>query len=73
MLHQIGAIITGMVMLKGVYGRRTGYLVTLAGIITFIGTFGIVLRPLALFTLFGLTLTGVWQIIVGTKLYKLGM
>jgi len=73
MLHQVGSIIMGLVMLKGVYGRRTGYLVTVAGTMTFIGTFGIVLRPLSLFTLFGLMLTGVWQIIVGAKLYKLGM
>jgi hypothetical protein len=73
MLHQVGAIITGLVMLKGVYGRRTGYLVTVAGTMTFIGTFGIVLRPLSLFTLLGLMLTGVWQIIVGAKLYKLGI
>ena len=72
MLHQVGAIITGLVMLKGVYGRRTGYLVTIAGTMTFIGTFGIVLRPLSLFTLFGLMLTGVWQMVVGVKLYKLG-
>jgi len=72
MLHQVGAIITGLVMLKGVYGRRTGYLVTIAGSMTFIGTFGIVLRPLSLFTLFGLMLTGVWQMIVGAKLYRLG-
>lgn len=73
MLHQVGTIIMGLAMLKGVYGRRTGYLVTVAGILTFIGTFGIVLRPLSLFTLFGLMLTGIWQIIVGTKLYKLGL
>ncbi len=73
MLHQVGSIIMGLVMLKGVYGRRTGYLVTVAGTMTFIGTFGIVLRPLSLFTLFGLMLTGVWQIIVGAKLYKLGI
>jgi hypothetical protein len=73
MLHQVGAIIIGLVMLKGVYGRRTSYLVTIAGSMAFIGTFGIVLKPLALFTLFGLMLTGVWQIIVGVKLYRLGL
>ena len=72
MLHQAGSIITGLVMLKGVYGRRTGYLVTVAGTMTLIGTFGVVLRPLSLFTLFGLMLTAVWQIVVGAKLYKLG-
>jgi hypothetical protein len=73
MLHQVGVIIMGLVMVKDVYGRRTGYLVTFAGTMAFIGTFGIVLKPLALFTLFGLMLTGLWQIIVGVKLYKLGL
>ena len=72
MLHQAGAIIMGFVMLKGVYGRRTAILVTVAGTMTLIGTFGIVLRPLSLFTLFGLMLTAVWQMVVGVKLYRLG-
>jgi len=72
MLHQFGSIIMGLAMLQGVYGRRTGYLVTIVGTMTFIGTFGVVLRPLSFLTLFGLMLTAVWQIVVGVKLYKLG-
>jgi hypothetical protein len=72
MLHQVGAIIMGLVMLKGVYGRRTGYFVTVVGTMTFVGTFGVVLRPLSFLTLFGLMLTAVWQIVVGVKLYRLG-
>ena len=72
MLHQAGSIIMGLVMLRGVYGRRTGYFVTVVSTMTFIGTFGVVLRPLSFFTLFGLMLTAVWQIVVGVKLYKLG-
>ena len=72
MLHQAGSIIMGLVMLKGVYGRRTGYLVTIVASVTFIGTFGVVFQPLSFFTLFGLMLTAVWQIVVGVKLYKLG-
>jgi len=72
MLHQVGSIIVGLAMLRGVYGRRTGYLVTVVGIMTFIGTFGVVFRSLSIFTLFGLMLTAVWQIVVGVKLYKLG-
>jgi hypothetical protein len=71
MLHQIGSILMGLVMLRGVYGKRTGTFVTVVGIMTFIGTFGVVLRPLSFFTLFGLMLTAVWQIVVGVKLYKL--
>jgi hypothetical protein len=72
MLHQAGSIIIGLVMLKGVYGRRTGYFVTVVATMTFIGTFGVVLRPLSFFTLFGLMLTAVWQLIVGVKLFRLG-
>ncbi len=72
MLHQAGSVLMGLVMLKGIYGRRTGYLVTIVATMTFIGTFGVVLRPLSFLTLFGLMLTAVWQIIVGVKLYKLG-
>lgn len=72
MLHQIGAILIGLTMMKGVYGKRTARLVTVAGTMTFIGTFGIVLRPLSLLTLFGLMLTAVWQILVGAQLYRLG-
>ena len=72
MLHQVGSVIVGLVMLKGVYGRRTGTFVTVVSIMTFVGTFGVVLRPLSFLTLFGLMLTSVWQIVVGIKLYKLG-
>jgi hypothetical protein len=72
MLLAAGSIIIGLVMLNAVYGRRTGYLVTVAGILTLIGTFGVVLRPLSLFALIGLILTFVWQIVVGAKLYKMG-
>ena len=72
MLHQAGSILIGLVMLKGVYGRRTGYLVTIVAAVTFVGTFGVVLQPLSFLTLFGLMLTAVWQIVVGVKLYKLG-
>jgi hypothetical protein len=56
----------------GVYGRCTGYLVTVVGTMTFIGTFRIVVRPLSFFTLFGLMLTAIWQIVVGVKLHRLG-
>jgi hypothetical protein len=73
MLHQVGSIILGLVMLQGVYGRRTGYFVTVVGVMTFIGTFGVVLKPLSFLTLFGLMLTAIWQIVVGIKLRKLGV
>jgi hypothetical protein len=68
----IGGIILGFVMLKGVFGKRTGYLVILAGALTVMGTFGIIFEPLTIGTLFGLILNGVWQVIIGIKLLKLG-
>jgi len=71
-LLAVASIIVGLVMLKGVFGKRIGYLVIVAGILTLFGTFGVLLEPLAILTLFGLVLTAVWQIVVGVKLYKLG-
>ena len=68
----VGFVIIGRVMLKGVFGKGTGYLVIVAGILILLGTCGVVLEVLAILTLFGLVLTAVWQIVVGAKLYKLG-
>jgi hypothetical protein len=71
-LFGIGSIVIGLVMLKGVFSQRTAYLVIVAGTLTTIGTFGVLLEPLAIGTPFGLILSGIWQLILGTKLYKLG-
>jgi hypothetical protein len=67
----VGGIILGLVMLKGVFGKRTGYLVILAGALTVMGTLGVILEPLTIGTLFGLILNGVWQIIIGIELYRM--
>ncbi|MFX1484756.1 MAG: hypothetical protein ACFFCP_16385, partial [Promethearchaeota archaeon] len=67
-----GGIILGFVMFNSVLGKRTGYLVILAGVLTAMGTFGFVFEPLTIGTLFGLILNGVWQIIISFKLLKLG-
>jgi len=72
MLLGVASIIVGLVMLKGVFGKRIGYLVILAGILTLFGTFGILLEPLAILAPLGLVLGAVWQIVIGAKLYKLG-
>jgi len=68
----VGSVIIGLVMLKGVFGKRIGYLVIVAGILILLGTCGVLLEMLAILTLFGLVLTAVWQIVVGVRLYKLG-
>ena len=70
-LFGIGSIVIGLVMLKGFFDQRTAYLVIMAGTLTTIGTFGVLLEPLAIGTPFGLILSGIWQIIIGTKLYEL--
>jgi hypothetical protein len=70
-LLEVGGIILGLVMLKGVFNRETAYLVIVAGIMTVMGTFGVILEPLTIGTLFGLILNGVWQVVIGIKLYKL--
>ncbi|MFX1415258.1 MAG: hypothetical protein ACFFC0_00525 [Promethearchaeota archaeon] len=67
----VGGIILGLVMLKGVFGKRAGYLVILAGALTVMGTFGVILEPLTIGTLFGLILNGAWQIIIGIRLYRM--
>ena len=72
MLLGVASIIVGLVMLKGVFGKRIGYLVIVAGILTLFGTFGILLEPLAILAPLGLVLGAVWQIVIGAKLYKLG-
>jgi hypothetical protein len=68
----VGSVIIGLVMLKGVFGKGTGYLVIVAGILILLGTCGVLLKPLTILTLLGLVLTAVWQMVVGAKLYKLG-
>jgi hypothetical protein len=70
-LLEVGGIILGLVMLKGVFNREAAYLVIVAGIMTVMGTFGVILEPLTIGTLFGLILNGVWQVVIGIKLYKL--
>ena len=68
----VASIIIGLVMLKGVFSKRVGYLVTVAGTCVLIGAFGVFFRPIAMLVPIGLILNGVWQTIVGIKLYKLG-
>jgi hypothetical protein len=71
MLLGISSIIIGLVMLKGVFSKGTGYLVIISGTLTLLGAIGILFEPLTILVLFGLTLGAVWQIIAGVRLYKM--
>ena len=68
----VASIIIGTVMLKGVFGKRIGYLVIVAGILTIFTPFAVILGVPIAIPFIGLVLTAVWQLIVGVKLYKLG-
>ena len=69
MLLGIASIIIGLVMLKGVFSKGLSYLVVISGTLTLLGAVGVLLEPLTILVLFGLTLGAIWQIIVGTTLF----
>jgi hypothetical protein len=68
----VASIIMGLVMLKGDFGKRIGYLVIAAGILTLFTPFGVIMEIPIVIPFVGLILTAVWQLVVGAKLYKLG-
>ena len=68
----VASIIIGLVMLKGVFGKRIGYLVITAGTLTLFSPFGVIMKVPIIIPFVGLVLTAVWQLVVGIKLYKLG-
>jgi hypothetical protein len=71
-LLSVASIIIGSVMLKGVYGKVTGYLVIVAGILTLFTPLRVLIEIPFLILFIGVVLSAVWQIVVGVKLYKLG-
>ena len=71
-LLNVATIIIGWVMLKGVFGKRIGYVVIIAGIVTLFTPFAVMIEIPLLISLIGLVLTGFWQLYIGVKLYQLG-
>ncbi len=71
-LLSVASIIIGLVMLKGVYGKATGYLAIAAGILTLFTPLGVLIEIPFLILFFGVILSATWQIVAGFKLYKLG-
>lgn len=68
----IATIMLGLVMLKGVFGKHVGYLVMGAGIWTLAASISVNLGGAGILLLIGLVLTGIWELIVGARLYSLG-
>jgi len=68
----VASIIIGIVMLKGVFGKRIGYLVIAAGILSLFTPLAVFLSVPTVLLFPGIALSAIWQLVVGVKLYKLG-
>ncbi len=68
----IAVIIIGFTMLKGVFGKGIGYLAIVAGIITIFAPPLVTMGAPIIIPITGLVLSGIWNIVAGIKLYKLG-
>ncbi|MCK4790967.1 MAG: hypothetical protein KAV87_44950 [Desulfobacteraceae bacterium] len=71
-LLSVASIIVGRVMLKGVFGKRIGYVAIAAGILSISSPFAVMMGVPLIIPFIGLILMAYWQIVVGVKLYKLG-
>jgi hypothetical protein len=71
-LLNIAVIIIGFTMLKGVFGKGIGYLAIVAGIITIFAPPLAIMGAPVIIPITGLALSGIWNIVAGVKLYKLG-
>ena len=72
LIPSLGVLFAGLVMLKGVFSKATGYVALAAGLtgILFMGKY--FLEPLAVFRYINAMLAMVFYLLVGVRLYKLG-
>ena len=71
-LLSVASIMIGSVMLKGVYGKVTGYMAIAAGILTLFTPLGVIVEVPVIILFLGIVLGATWQIIAGARLVKLG-
>ena len=71
-LLNVAVIIIGFTMLKGIFGKGIGYLAIVAGIITIFAPPLATIGAPIIIPITGLVLSGIWNIVAGVKLYKLG-
>lgn len=69
-VFQSGSILIGSVVKKA-FSKRIGNLVIVSASMTIIGTLGVLVNPIAIFTLLGLIFTAVWQVMLGLQLHKM--
>jgi hypothetical protein len=68
----LGVLITSLVMLKGIFGKATAYLGIAASIVGFAEGFSLFVPALAISAAIAIVLWGVWILLVGYRLYRLG-
>lgn len=72
LVSSVGLIIIGFVMLKGVFNKPTALLAITAGTEGTIGAFYVIVPSLAAFLVPALITYGLWAVLGGTRLFKLG-
>jgi len=72
LIPSLGVLLTGLVMLRGIFNRTTAYLALAVGItgIVFMGSY--MAGALGIFRIINALLVTVWYLFVGYRLYRLG-
>jgi hypothetical protein len=71
-ISSVGVLLISIVMLKGVFGKRTAYVGIVTGIVGIVAGFYVFVPALVLFTLLSLLILGAWCLMAGQRLYQLG-
>ena len=72
LIPSIGTLITGLVMMKGIFQKGVAILGTVAGVIGIVAGLGFLTPALAILDVANLVLFGVWLVLVGWKLIQIG-
>ncbi len=69
----VGMLMTGLVMLKGIFSKSTAYLALVSGILAIVSVAGpYLVSSLGLAVIISSMLTTIWSFFVGYRLYRLG-
>jgi hypothetical protein len=71
-VSSIGFLIISLVMLKGVFSKATAYLGIAASIVGFVDGISLFVPALAISAAIAIILYGIWSLLVGYRLYRLG-
>jgi len=71
-IPSIGTLIISLVMLKGIFSKVTAYLGIVASIAGFVYGISLFVPALAMSVVIALVLSGIWGLLAGSRLYRLG-